>query len=87
MKANDVGYAFTLTGVQGSDPSVTFQSGNNSPLKKVFEDDRLITLQLVASATGSVDTIIVDKQSGIFARSATGIFGSGYADGSFGICR
>ncbi len=86
-KPTDVGYSFTLTGLKGSEPSATFQSGNGSPLKAVFEDDRIITLQQVAWATGSVDTIIVDKNHGIFARSATGMLGSGYADGSFGVCR
>jgi hypothetical protein len=79
-----IGYVFTLSGLTSEKPSATFQSGNATPLEVAFQDEGIITLQQIAWATGSVDTIIVDKRSGTFTRTETG---ASYAIASVGSCR
>ncbi|NOT34856.1 MAG: hypothetical protein HOP12_11895 [Candidatus Eisenbacteria bacterium] len=83
----EIGDKLAFVGLLSNDPSVLFESGMTSPLQKVNEDARSMTLLLVASGSGSVDAFVLDKQSGKFSRASTGMVGGVYASASVGTCK
>lgn len=69
-----IGDRISLLGLESDNPRVLFDSGVDSPMNKLFESNELLVIQLVASGSGSVDTIHLDKQRGAFLRTTSGIF-------------
>jgi hypothetical protein len=70
------------------EPKVLFyDTESRSPFKKIYEDDDTIVIQLVASATGSIDTFIIAKKNGKFVRLSGGNVMGLYGDVSFGVCK
>jgi len=65
---SEVGRKLTFVNVNTDAPMVVFETGLQSPLKKVHEDNTSMTLVLVGSGTGSVDAFVIDKTTGLFAR-------------------
>jgi hypothetical protein len=55
---------------------------------KLFESEKTLVMQLVATISGSVDTIVIDKLTGRFAHTAAGSFLAGvHAIAETGSCR
>lgn len=81
------GQPISFVNMNTNAPSVVFgKSGVSSPMKKIFESDEIVVIQLVASGSGSVDTFLIEKKTGRFARSALGsIMNSLYASKGYGI--
>lgn len=70
---SDIGKKISLLDLKTDQTRALFEHkeyAGTSPLKKIFEDDDIVVLQLVAYLSGAVDTISVNKKSGIFLRSA-----------------
>lgn len=82
----DVGKVITMIGLTGTDIKVVFEGGNRSPMKKVYETDKTVVLQLIATSTGSVDSFVIDKATGKFSRATAGSFAGMYASASVGTC-
>lgn len=82
----DVGGTISLLGLEGTDVRVVFESGTRSPMTKIYETDDTVVLQLTATATGSVDTLVIDKQSGKFSRATAGSLAGLYASAAVGTC-
>ena len=83
-----VGEKLTFIGLNSGAPKVVFgESGMTSPLSKVFENEKMVTLLLVASGSGGVDAFVIDKQSGKFARAAAGGLTGVHALASVGLCQ
>lgn len=61
-----VGERFTFANLSSKRPIVTFPSGNADEYVKVFEDDSLLVLVLVAHLTGSTETFHIAKKAGHF---------------------
>lgn len=70
------------------EPKILF-TGNEirQPFKKIYEDTNQITMQLLATGTGSIDTFIIDKTNGKFVRLSGGRVDGLYGDVSFGVCK
>jgi hypothetical protein len=78
---------FYLTGLKTDSPKAIFEGGSSSPLTVAFNDNHTLTLLLVASASGSVDAIVIDKATGQFARSAAGSLLGLYSSSQLGTCK
>jgi len=91
IKSSDqsqVGYNLTFVGLQSGAPKVVFaEDGMTSPVEKVSEGEKSVTLLLVASGTGSVDAFVIDKETGHFARASAGAPAGVYASASVGLCK
>jgi hypothetical protein len=83
----DIGKKIILIGLTTSQPKAKFESGLTSPLQRVFESELSLTVLLIASASGSVDTFVVDKKNGHFSRATAGSFAGVYSSASIGVCQ
>lgn len=84
---SEVGGEFFLAGLKSVSPRAKFESGNISPLEKVFDSKETLTLLLVAAGSGSADVFIIDKISGKFARASAGNVMGIYSSSSAGTCK
>ena len=80
----EIGKKIGFIGLETREPKVLYENGGTSPMQKVFASESTLTLQLVASGTGSVDTFIIDKKSGKFARATAGSLAGVYSSASLG---
>lgn len=83
----DIGRKIALTGLATATPQVVFENHVRSSMVKLFESDRTVVIQLVAAVSGSVDTLVIDKTTGRFARTAAGAFLKIHAVAETGSCR
>jgi hypothetical protein len=86
---SDVGKKITFVGLLTDAPKIVFESGLTSPVQKVYEGPKTMTLVLVASGTGSVDAFVIDKETGKFSRGEASVFvdGPAIASASVGTCK
>lgn len=84
---NEVGKKIALIGLQSHTPKVIYESGVTSPMVKVFESEKTLTIQLVATGSGSVDAIVIDKTTGRFSRATAGSLMGVYSTASLGSFR
>ena len=84
---SEKGPSVSFVNMNTNAPSVVFgKSGGSSPMKKIFESEEIVVIQLVASGSGSVDTFLIEKKTGRFARSTLGsIMNSLYASKGYGV--
>lgn len=80
----EIGKKISFISVSGENPTVLFESGQSTPVQKVFESDETLTLLLVASGTGSIDGFVIDKKTGIFSRISAGSVLGIYSAASLG---
>ncbi|MBN1869262.1 MAG: hypothetical protein JW847_01625 [Candidatus Omnitrophica bacterium] len=86
----DVGNKLTFIGLNGNQPEVMFESGMTFPYKKLFENERTLTLVLARESTsGAVDGFVIDKQNGKFSHVSAGLIpGDGvYSIATLGVCK
>jgi hypothetical protein len=83
----EVGKKIALIGLKSQTPKVIYESGVTSPMVKVFESEKTLTIQLVATGSGSVDAIVIDKITGRFSRATAGSLMGVYSTASIGNCR
>lgn len=83
----EIGKRITLIGLTTTQPKAKFESGNTSPLQKVFESESTLTVLLIASASGGVDAFVIDKKNGHFARADAGSVVGIYSSESIGTCQ
>lgn len=81
-----IGTSFSIAGLESGHPSLAFENGAKVQMQVVFSDPEVLTLQMIASASGSADTIVIKKKSGRFARAAAGYALGAYATASVGDC-
>lgn len=85
---DDIGKKITLSGLTTEAPKAVFENCIRSSMVKLFESDATLVIQLVATISGSVDTIVIDTRSGRFAHTATGSFPAEmHAVAETGTCR
>ncbi len=85
---DEVSRKISFINLGGNEPKVLFSdTGTTSPLTTVHTSDDTVTLQLVASGSGSTDTFVIDKKTGIFSRAVAGSFAGVYAIASKGNCK
>lgn len=82
-----IGKTISLVDLATDSPRAIFPTGTTSPMKKVSETDQLLVIQLVASGSGSTDTITVFKETGKFEREAKGSFFGDYSASFSGQCK
>lgn len=85
-----IGQRISFIGLTTVNPKVLFETGVTSPIRKEFESENALTSVLVASGTGSVDSLVLDKLTGKFARievAAPFLGESISAVASLGVCR
>lgn len=84
---DDVGESIDFLDVDSETPRVQFgATGVRSPMKRIVETEGLLILQLVASGSGSIDTLTLDKSTGLFVRTYSGDFTGLYAGAAHGFC-
>lgn len=84
----DEGEKLYFLDLDTDEPKVLFTDTEiRSPFKKIYEDDNQITMQLLATATGSIDIFIIDKTNGKFVRLTGGRVDGLYGDVFFGVCK
>jgi hypothetical protein len=83
----DIGRKIALTGLATAAPQVVFENHVRSSMVKLFESEQTLVIQLVAATSGSVDTLVIDKTTGRFARTAAGAFLKIHAIAETGSCR
>jgi len=81
----------SFIGVRTDKPKVLIsgQKGLSSitaRMRKIFETSDTVTLQLIEAGTGGVETFVIDKKSGKFARATAGSLSGVYASASLGTC-
>jgi hypothetical protein len=81
------GKKIALIGLKSQTPKVIYESGMTSPMVKVFESEKTLTIQLVATGSGSVDAIVIDKATGRFSRATAGSLLGVYSTASLGSCK
>jgi hypothetical protein len=85
---DEIGRKISFTGLTTASPLAIFESHIRSSMVKLFESDKTLVMQLVATISGSVDTIVIDKLTGRFAHTAAGSFLAGvHAIAETGSCR
>lgn len=85
---DDIGKKISLSGLMTKTPRAVFENHIRSSMVKLFESDAALAIQLVATVSGSVDTIVIDTHSGRFARTAAGVFPAEiHAVAETGTCR
>jgi len=84
---SEVGKKIALIGLKSQTPKVIYESGITSPMVKVFESEKTLTIQLVATGSGSIDAIVIDKTTGRFSRATAGSLMGVYSTASLGSCR
>lgn len=85
--AKQIDRIISLINLNTNEPKVLFEEGGTSPFKKVYETDDRLVIQLIATGTGGVDTIFVNKENGVFARSSVGSILGTYAIAQKGNCK
>ncbi len=83
----ELGRKITLSGLTTAAPQAVFDNHVRSSMTAVFESEKTLVIQLVAAISGSTDTIVLDKTSGRFARTAAGVFLEVHATAETGSCR
>jgi hypothetical protein len=83
----EIGKKIALTGLTTAAPQVVFENHVRSAMVKLFESDQTVVIQLVATVSGSVDTLVIDKRTGRFAHTAAGAFLEIHALAETGRCR
>jgi hypothetical protein len=79
----NVGQIITFTGLTSPTPRVSFStSSGDSPMQVIFNNELEIGLQL--NTGGSLDSFIIDKKKGLFARTWSGRI---FAGASVGACK
>jgi len=81
------GKTITITGLLGDEQRVIYPHGGSSPMKKIFDSESTVTIQLVASGSGSTDTFTVNKKTGEFTETGQGNVGGPYSFTRAGNCR
>ena len=81
------GNKISLFGLNSTEPKALFENGVTSPMTTLWKSDKSITIQLVATGTGSVDTIVIDKTTGKFSRASVGYLAGVYSSSQQGYCR
>lgn len=84
---NKTGNKITLMGLLSEKPKVKYGSGATSPMQKVFESESTLTIQLIASGTGSVDTFVINKKTGHFSNAVAGSLAGVYSYAAVGACK
>ena len=67
-------------------PKLYYQENRPLALDKLYEENGRVVLQIVSSGNASVDTFLIDKETGIFSRTNLGDFWGPYAMAAKGIC-
>ncbi len=84
----EIGKKISLSGLTSDAPKAVFENFIRSAMVRIFESEATLVIQLVATISGSVDTIVIDKQSGRFAHTAAGAFPAEvHALSEIGTCR
>ena len=84
---DEIGRQISFINLNTDEPKVLFGEGGTSPMEKVHETGDTLVVQLIASGSGSVDTFVIDKKTGLFSRAATGSFLGVYSIASKGNCK
>ena len=85
---DEIGRKISFINLDSEEPKVLFgDSSGASPMKKIYETSDTLVIQLVASGSGSVDTFVIDKNTGLFSRAAAGSFLGVYSIASKGNCK
>jgi hypothetical protein len=82
-----IGNNITLMGLLSDKPRVKYENGGTSPMQRVFESESTLTIQLIASGTGSVDTFVINRKTGHFSNAAAGSLAGVYSYAAVGICK
>ena len=81
------GKTIAITGLSGDEQKVIYPEGNSSPMKKISETNDTVTIQLVASGSGSTDTFQISKTDGQFTETGQGNVAGPYSFTRSGTCR
>jgi hypothetical protein len=85
---DETGRKITLSALTTDSPKAVFENHIRSSMVRIFESEAALVIQLVAAVSGSVDTIVIDKQRGRFAHVAAGAFPADvHALSETGTCR
>ena len=68
-----IGAHISFANIRTSHPFITFPSGSYGKTDKVYEDDEIVVLLLVAKLTGSTETFYINKKSKRFTRVEVGV--------------
>lgn len=83
-----IGKNLTFFGLNTDKPNVLLSNGITYPLEKRFENERTLTLILASpSKSGGIDSFVIDKKTGKFARVEAGLTDDVYAISSLGACK
>lgn len=82
----NIGNEFSLIDLDTSNPRLLKESGTY-PLTVMDEGEINLTIGLIASWTGSTDIFVLNKETGEFARTASGNVGGVYAYAYKGFCK
>lgn len=87
-RSDKAGAEIVLSNLSGDEVTVNFPSGGSARMKPVHNSNAALTLLQIAS-TGSPDSIVLQKDTGIFVRAYSSVMIDGWAFGGYqvGACK
>jgi len=86
--SSDKNKKITFLDLDNESPKVIIgDSEARYPLKIIYKSEETLTVQLVASGTGSVDTFVINLNNGKYVRLTGGNFAGIYGSVSYGACK
>ncbi|MEI7452330.1 MAG: hypothetical protein WCK37_03980 [Candidatus Falkowbacteria bacterium] len=84
--SNEIGSAISFTGLDTLSPKVLYQADRPIDLEKVYDNNGRIILQTIAGGNPNIDTFLINKETGVFAKSSMGDFWGIYVVATKGTC-
>jgi len=83
----ELGEVLSLLDLETNSPKYLSGLGGTLLMKKFFESDETLVFGWVGVSTGSTDIFVLNKKTGVFARTASGNLFGIFAFASKGVCR
>lgn len=83
---DEIGKNLSFTSLDTPNPQVTYEGSAAVILDKVYDNNGRIIVQAVAGGNASVDTYLINKETGVFGKTSTGDFWGIYAMAAKGYC-
>ncbi len=83
---NELGSAISFADLDTVTPKVLYQVDRPISVDKIYDNNGRIILQTIAGGNANVETFIINKETGVFAKSSMGDFWGIYVVAVKGTC-
>jgi len=83
---NEVDSAVSFVDLDTTAPKVLYQADRQIPVDKIYDNNGRLILQTVAGGNANVETFLINKETGVFAKTSMGDFWGIYVVAAKGVC-